>query len=345
MATLKDVAAAAQVSTGTVSRVLNGKADEVGIAKATQDRVMEAVRELNYIPNRHARNLRLRHRRDTVCLVTVGPLAQLIISPFFSPVINALETHAAEVGLRLNYARFEQNSFGKKTRIRASDVLSPDVKAVVTIGSLPEDWVCCTAEAGLRLVGIEPYSTAVRRSVYVDNVGVMQQAVTHMVRMGCRRIAMMCPVRSDGYVHPPFWERVQAFIQFSREMSVEFVVRRVESRHEDDATAAFLGAQRLIREVKMDGLICPSDLWAAESLRAARATGRTVPDDLKIMGVDNLYWAKYTSPPLSTVEISADAMGQAVINLLMAEIDESDAKVVTIPGRLVVRETTMARRI
>lgn len=347
MPTLRDVAKAANVSIGTASRVLNGKGDEVGIAKQTQARVLRAARQLNYIPNRNARNLRLRRGSDTVCFLTGGLFTRIIISPFFSPVIHALETHAAQAGLRLTYARIDIDRLGSDSKHpNLSDILSSDVKAIVTIGRLPSQLLEYITSANLLLVGIEPYSELVRRAVYVDNYGGIKQAVDHLIEVGCKRLALVLPVTSDGDVHPPFQERADAFLWLTAEKEnglEQAICHRVPSKHTDDTEAAFNGIQRFLLEQSADGLVCVSDLWAAETLRAARTLGLRVPHDLSVVGFDNLYWTKYTNPPLTTVEIPVDAMAEAVVRLLLEGANHGKPRLVRIKTGLVVRQTTLSR--
>lgn len=336
--TLEAVAARAGVSRATVSRVVNGGA---GVRQPLVDQVRKAVDELGYVPNHAARTLVTR-RNGAVAVIIDEPEFRIFSDPFFSRQIRGisreLNAHDAQLVLLLVEGR---GDFDRVTRYLAGGhvdgVLAfslhtdDELPAVISrfrvptvYGGRPER---TGAEGGAGTPPV-PY-------VDCDNRGGAREAVRHLVALGRRRIAHIAGPRDQTSA----LDRIDGYRDVLPDAGPEMTV-------EGDFTAeggARAAEELLDRCPGVDAVFVANDLMASGVLRVLRERGLRVPEDVAVVGFDDMASvAESTDPPLTTVRQDVEGMGRLMVRLLMERLDSGagqwPASVVT-PTELILRDS------
>ncbi|MFF5178640.1 LacI family DNA-binding transcriptional regulator [Micromonospora sp. NPDC000316] len=327
--TLEAVAARAGVSRATVSRVVNGSTT---VAEPIREAVNRAVAELGYVPNLAARSL-VTQRTDSIALVMPEAATRVFSDDqVFPGIIRGVsqELEAADKQLVLMLAgspaghhRVERFTTGRHVdgvlfaSLHGADPL-PGILARLGIP------VVCSG----RPLGDVPVPY-----VDVDHVGGVTAAVRHMIDNGRRRIAtiagpqdMVAGIeRLSGYrdaVAAAGLPELVAVGDFTRESGAA-AMRRLLSEHPD-----------------VDGVFAASDLMAHAAMRTLREAGRRVPEDVAVVGFDDIETAAYTEPPLTTVRQPIVELGRRMTRQLLRLADgETIEQAIMLPTELILRDS------
>ena len=324
--TLEEVAAVAGVSRATVSRVIN---DSPKVSPAVRATVEAAIAQLGYVPNRAARSLVTR-RTDSIGLVVSEPEALVFSDPFFAGIVRGVSGALADTSMQLVLVIAQTAGQRKKLE---QYVLNGHVDGVLLVSLHGDD----PLPAGLAAAGVpavlvgRPVRDVPLTWVDADNRGGATAAVRHLLGQGRRRIAtitgpqdMSAGVdRLDGYrdALPGPDAALIEIGDFSEESGVR-------------AMTALLD-----REPGLDAVFAASDPMAAGALRALRAAGRGVPDEVAVIGFDDSIIARQTDPALTTVRQPVNELGREVTRRLLEMIGTGDAPApgLVLPTELVVR--------
>ncbi|ACQ81599.1 transcriptional regulator, LacI family [Beutenbergia cavernae DSM 12333] len=320
--TIRTVAAAAGVSTSTVSRVFS---HPHLLRASTVERITALAAELGYVPHHAARAL------STGRLGTIGVVVPDIANPFFPPVIRAAQARAADDGVSTLLADTDESAEREADLLRT---LSWRTDGVVLVSSrLPDDDVRALA-ARRHVVLVNRDVDGVTR-VLLDTAVGMAQAVDHLADRGHRRLAYVggpAPSWSDD-------TRRAAVLARAAERSVD-VVDLGAHRPEHDvglALAPALVASGATAAIAFD------DVLAQGVLAGLLAAGVDVPGDVSVVGCDDIL-AVRTVPPLTTIHGPSDEAGAVAVELLLRlvhrEPGTGSAERVVLPAELVVRSTT-----
>ncbi len=301
---MRDVAQRASVSVATVSRVLNGN-DSVGADGRA--RVLAAVEELGYRPNRLARNL----RRQTVEMI--GVVVSDIENPHFTQMVRAVEDVAFGRGYRLLLCNTDEQADKQRAYLdmlageRVSGViLAPSDPGGPEIGEL--------LDLGIPLVAVDRQVADSRAdSVVSDGRGAARTATEQLIAAGRRRIAFLggtrgvetAETRRSGYEAA----MEQAGLPL-REVDGGFRIER--SR---EAMAALLED-----DAGLDGLVIANNLMAIGALKALTGDGRRVPEDIAVISLDDPFWAELVRPSLTVLAQPVRAMAETSMTLLLERI-------------------------
>ncbi|MFB8244910.1 LacI family DNA-binding transcriptional regulator [Streptomyces sp. NPDC055952] len=294
-ATIHDVARMAGVSRQTVSRAVN---DQGEIDPGTKERVLEAVRLLDYRPSRFARGLVQKGA------VTAGLVIPDLRNPFFpevaAGVLEAAEQRGWQVVVwdsRIDEARERQ----------ALDVLSHQADAVIGYFRDPDE-VLTRHIGGVPLVLLERGPRQTRfAGVGIDAAGGVAAGLGHLHRAGHRRIGML-----DG-VHGP-GPRRQAFLDQVRRLGLPVDEDWVVTCPEHSVAGGEAGMERLLRaRPGITAVFGFNDLIAVGAMRAARRHGRQVPGDLAVLGFDGLSLGELVEPALTTLHIDKGRLGRLAV--------------------------------
>jgi DNA-binding LacI/PurR family transcriptional regulator len=330
--TLEDVAARAGVGRGTASRVINGGARVSEKAKAA---VEKAIAELGYIPNRAARSLATQ-RTDAVALVIAEAEERVFGEPFFAGVVRGIGTAlaAADRQLVLLLAPAERHA-------TLGDYLTRQHVDGVLLLSLHDDNTLPTqiAERGMPVVlGGGRVPPPAIGFVDNDNEQGARLAVEHLVARGRRVIATVTgPLDME--------------VGRTRLRAYRAALEAAGLAYHDDLVAPGDFSQSsgeegmralLVRRPDIDAVFCANDPMAAGALGVLRDAGRRVPEDVSVVGFDDSRIALSTHPRLTSVHQSPEAMGRAMVDVVLAAIAEPEAALGRrmLPTRLVVREST-----
>ena len=339
---LEQVASVAGVSRATVSRVVNGLTT---VDPVLRTRVERAIEELGYTPNLAARTLVTR-RTDTIALVASEPDVRVFGDPFFGGIVRGVSQECMAAGLQM--LMLMAQSFEDLDRIEKY-LRTAAVDGVLLISEHAEKDPLPSA---LRRSSV-PYVIGGRplapdpgaRYVDNDNVGGAVLAVEHLLGLGRTVVGTVAGPRDMA-------AGIDRLAGFRTALGPRFRARRVETSNFTQQGGE-LATQRLLERVPdLDGLFVASDLMAIGALRALARAGRRVPDDVAVVGFDDIEAAAFSEPALTTVRQETTLQGRAMVRLLLAQYrpDTDPAPVaglpdlreddhLVLPVRLVVRDS------
>ncbi|MDG9701364.1 LacI family DNA-binding transcriptional regulator [Streptomyces sp. DH37] len=324
--TIADVARAAGVSKSTVSRVLNAKGE---VDVRTAERVREVIGRLGYVPSSRAVGLARGRSR------TVGMLAPSLTWPWVAELIQGAvdAVEAAGYGLLLftcSRGTESMAQFTEQVSANAFDgllVVEPESE----IGA-----VAAMHRAGLPVVLIDDRARHPDfPSVATTNALGGEQAARQLLALGRREPLVVTGPRRFGCVR----ERLDGFVRTLDGHGVGHDPRRTLEGDFGERSGEEAVEKLLADGAAVDAVFAHNDLSAMGALRALRAAGRRVPDDVAVIGFDGIPLSAYTDPPLTTVRQPLRAMGEAAAALLLARVggDPPDGDRVVLPTELVVR--------
>ena len=298
---LAEVAKYVGVSEATVSRVLNGRP---GISDATRAAVLTALDVLGY-----ERPAKMRGERARLVGLVLPELANPIFPAFAEVVAGSLAKRG------LTPVLCTRTSEGVSEGDYVDMLLDQHVSGVIFAGGnyaqgdAEHEHYHRMAERGLPVVLVNAAIDDIGfPTVATDDSHAVEQAYGHLRSLGHERIGLILGPPD----HVPSARKLTAFLAQSGE--AEFVERTMFSMEGGHAAAG-----RLVRR-GVTGLICASDVLALGAIRCARRLGLTVPDDVSVVGYDDSAFMACTDPPLTTIRQPIEAMGQAVVALLVSEI-------------------------
>ncbi len=325
--TIADVARACGVSTTTVSHVLTGKRP---VAAATQERVRAAVEELGYRPSQVARHLRV--GTSQVVAVVVPD----ITNPFYSQLTRGL---ADALGAPWGSYVCSTDGSASREQFFLEDAVARGVDGVVMSSADPTTLrAAATTVRGTPMVcvggGLD--DSTVDGVLPADRDG-SHAAVQHLIARGAERVAMITGPRATAASR--FEGYQQALLDHGRQAPSSLVVTGDFTR-----SSGRVAMTRLMRSRRRpDAVFCANDLMAIGALDAVRELGLRVPEDVLLVGFDDIEAASLVSPALTTVANPAYESGWSAGGLLKDRLSgrhDGPRRTVTLPCRLVVREST-----
>lgn len=303
---LRDVAKAANVSVGTVSNVLN-KPDIV--APATLTRVQATIKELGFVPNGFARQLRSGHSR------TLGLVVPDISNPFFTEVARGVEDAAS----KRDYAVFLCNSDESTVKEdRYINVLTEQhVRGVlITPADTKSDRLDALRERGIAVTLLDREIKGQKQcSVSVDDINGGQIAIEYLASLGHKNIAWVCGPESI----PQVSERNEGVTKAAKSSSVKIETIRVALMNAIQGEEA---AKKILELPKRPtAIFCANDLLAFGVIRVLIANKVKVPEQISVLGYDNIDFAASAGIPLSSIAQPAYQMGVTAANLLLDECE------------------------
>jgi DNA-binding LacI/PurR family transcriptional regulator len=338
--TLEDVARRSGVSKSTVSRVVNG---EPKVSAEVAGRVREVIAELGYVPNQAARQLVTR-RTGAVAVVASQPENRLFLDPYFDCLLRGIRAELARHGAQAVLLFLDEPD----DHARVADYLGGGhVDGAILFSLRPGDRLPEMVDRlGLPAVfGGRPFlrdGDPVRGQAYVDgdNRGGARQAVRHLVALGREHIATVAgPYDQENSAA----DRLDGYRDVLLDTAPHLVERADYTRQGGaDAMAALLD-----RHPDLDAVFVASDLMASGALQVLRERGRRVPDDVAVIGFDDLVAiSEATDPPLTTVHQDVAEMGRLMARLLFGRTEQDlrqgefpAVPSVVVPTRLVLRQS------
>jgi LacI family transcriptional regulator len=322
-ATIYSVAERAGVSIATVSRVLQGS---TAVSDTTRDRVVRAAEELRYVPLAAARSLAVRHHEAH------GLVLPELSGPYYSELLMGFESRAAELGQSVVLILAE----GKLDLPRAVRRLATRVDGLAMLGSAAIPDATVTALHGSKpvvLIAGDPRPDL--DTVGAENTHSAQELTAHVLAHGRDRLVFV----GDPASGPDLRDRYAGFVAAHEAAGATAAAPfRIPLREADGAAFAELV---LTGEVDTDGLVCANDELALSVMKRLQEGGRRVPDDLAVVGWDDVMTARYVQPGLTTVRQPVRELGALAADRLHARITgEAGAPLARrIPTRLVLRSS------
>ncbi|WP_369132279.1 LacI family DNA-binding transcriptional regulator [Modestobacter sp. I12A-02662] len=326
---VRDVAALANVSLGTVSNVMNNP-DRVGAE--VRARVEAAMADLGFVPSRAAGQLRSRRSE------LVGVVVPDVGNPYWASVLRGIESVIEEHGLALVVGSTHQETRRQHRLLRGLESQGVDGLILAPITADSEDWAPFVSRRfGVVALERKGVGTSVS-SVSLDNVEGGRLAVTHLLERGHREVAFINGPRTV----PWCGERREGVVAGLREHGLDPQAALVEVEVSDLTVAEGLSAVEALLAAgdRPTAIMCANDMLALGAVLALRARGIDVPGDMALVGYDDVEFAAALAPPLTTVRQPSFEMGVAAARLLLrADADGAGEHLQFVP-ELVARRSS-----
>jgi len=330
-----DIAALAGVSQPTVSRALSGNP---AVSEATRARVLAAAEQLNYKVDKNASGLRRKQSRTLALLFFEEPSTDgALINPFYlsllGPMVRCCAAHGYDLLISTQQLSSDWHVDYEDSRKADGIILlgygdyiesQPKLRKLIANGAHFVRW----GSAGDAQVGA---------TVSSDNEQGGFDATAHLLSQGRRAIAFI------GTAEPRYPEFLERWRGYSRALAAAGIETDQRLRVDADPSEAAGHAAVLAlaaRNVAFDAVFAASDIAAIGAMHALQQAGRSVPQDVAIVGFDDIAAASLSSPPLTTVRQDARAAAEALVEALLRAIESGDAENRLLPVKLIVRESS-----
>lgn len=314
--TIKEIAKLANVSSATVSKILNGK--DQYISEATRQRVLEIVEREGYIPNAIAKSLKIKSTK------TIGIVIPDVMNLFFSELARGIEDAAEKKG----YSVILCNSDNKESK---------EEKYIQILQEKMVDGIILTASERSVSKSLKRRNTPMillDRDISIDdNVGRIvvdnedgaYNATNFLIDKGCKNIGFI----SSDNINKSSGERFKGYKKAILEKGIEYDDEKIFLQNYTIETG-YKGTMTLLEETKIDGICCGNDLIAIGAIKALKEKGIDVPGEIKVIGFDDIQVSQYMDPPLTTIKQPIYEMGEEAVKMLVAIIERKEVNMVKV---------------
>jgi LacI family transcriptional regulator len=330
---MKDIARELGVSVVTVSKVLRHHSD---IGEETRERVLKRMKELNYRPNLAARTL------VTGRSFTVGLVVPDLVHPFFSEVARGLSRTLRKKGYSVLIASSEED--GELEQQEIEQLVARRVDALIVASARGTgDPLRYIEEQKTPYVLIDrQFSGLAANFVGVDDEAVGDLATTHLIEIGCRRIAhIRGPEVSTAIGRLAGYRRALARARLPS--GPEFVIAGRSADDAGDVSGYEAMGKLLALSPAPDGIFCYNDPVAMGAMKAILEAGRRIPEDIAVIGCGNVHYAGLLRVPLSSIDQESASIGERAAKLALSLVESkapSNPKTILLEPKLVLRAST-----
>ncbi len=335
--TIRDVAKASDVSVATASMALNNRS---GVREATRERVRRTAREMNYIPNHSARSLVMQDSNS------LGLIIPEIKNPFFSAIVDILTRIAEEKGFTLILGITNSNAAQEaeyvrmflSRRVRGVIVVPmlvnrPDIRHLELLRAMDVPVVFCT----------EIYNGCEEPLAVCDFELGQYEATKYLLDRGLRRFWFISTDLDVQFARL----RYEGYCRALREAGVEVDKQRVLLVKGPHFKLVYDKSDRIVEDLS-EGILCINDIMALAVMKRMAERGVRIPEDVSVVGFDNIMFSDLVSPPLTTVHHPLEEICQKTMEILERKIAAGDKQAEVDVGqtyrlraRLIVRGTTI----
>lgn len=329
--TIKDIAELANVSIATVSKVINGK--DSSISKKTREKIKRIIEEENYIPNSVARTL------VTKQSYSLGMIVPDICNPFFSQLIRGVEEDANKKGYDLIITNTDDDD--EKLLVQLELMKKKMVDGLILISSQNSSIGEILDDINIPTVLVDrvvEHRSLVGR-VEIDNKKGGSLATSHLIEKGCKKIVFLA---GDIQTFSSY-QRYLGYKSALEDHGLKFDETLVEfgSFHSEFGYNAVLSL--LGKKCSFDGIYASNDMIAVGAMQALKSCGYRIPEDIKVIGFDDIYLSALVTPTLTTIHQPVFEMGSTASRILIDYLSnktKSETPVVCFDTRLIEREST-----
>lgn len=335
--TLKEIAAQANVSISTVSRVINGKSPSAA-SPEVQQRILSIARREGYTPNTVAQNLKTGNysagspSKPIAILFARTPFA--LTDPFFSRLIQSIE--AATTGSDY-FIKYMYSALDFENPSTLHSIENDNLEGIVILGRCSKKIVDCLKRTSINLVcvGLNEFDYDYDQ-VICDGSQAAYVAVEHLIKNGHRHIGYIGETVSEN--------RYEGYCRALEANGIELdeaSIAEVTLSSEE----GYCGTKKIFSQPSdVTALFCANDTTAIGAMRALKEDGKRIPEDVSIIGIDDIPTSQYISPSLTTVHIPIDEMGNMTFKILRDRIEGGHTLPVKmlLPFRIIERETCVS---
>lgn len=326
MATIKDVAREAGLTVGTVSRVLNNRGY---ISDATREKVYQVMKELNYQPNEVARSLSKSKTN------TIGVIVPHIVHPYFAKLISNLEKAASDRSYKILLCNSRKE---RERELEYLEMLKSNRVAGLVLCSATVKTESLT-DLDIPVITIERNVGMGTASVECDNYQGGVLAARHLIACGCKYIINLSGVEQTEM---PADSREEGFLDMCSQYGVTGIASKSRENEYYEMEYHEYIEKIILENPQADGIFASSDLIAAQALQVLAKLGIRVPEQMKVVGFDDVNVASLTTPPITTIRQPVKEMAETAIELIIkSNKGEMIPTRTLLPVSLVKRGTTL----
>lgn len=344
--TIDEIAKRAGVAKSTVSRVLN---EHPNVSEETKKKVLRVVKELNYTGNYFARRIR-RDSSGAIGVVFHGDRGALAADPFYNRVFNGIVSAASDKGYAITYillAVEEDNSWDHLRELSRGKALD----GYIVMGNGYALFRQVVGDDVQPVVIVDAFDHGKKwPSVVVDNLYGAREAVQHLASVGCEKISFIYGIDVWG-ITQSFLERQMGYRMAIEMLGLEYnedwiLGERLAGGQEENCIKVGYECAKKVMQVQdpPNGIFAANDLIAIGVVKSLVEIGYRVPEDVGVVGFDNIPMSRYYHPSLTTISVDKEKMGATAFRRLHqlmggGTTEELPSKMV-LPTQLVVREST-----
>ncbi|MFC4401805.1 LacI family DNA-binding transcriptional regulator [Gracilibacillus xinjiangensis] len=336
--TIREIAKMAGVSPGTVSKVINQTGS---ISPNTIRKVKGIIEKTGYQPSFSAKALATK-KSNMIGLIYAGEVNVEFNHPFFNQVINSFKNAVGQLGYDILIFSNQSFNIGKEDYVARAKHYQLD-GCLVIAGEQIEDAVYRLDQSDIPTVAVDLELTGERSSyIMTDNQKISRQVVEYFYLNGLRKPAFIGGP-GDSVISN---QRKEAFLEGMKEYGMEYRDEWIKHGDYLEESGYFKMKEILQSGIVPDAVFAVSDLMALGVLRALKEAGKSVPDDIKVIGCDDIEACRYSSPSLATVRQDQVKIGKLAANVLYDLInDRRVQKSVYVDPELIIRESGEIKKI
>lgn len=308
--TIKDVARKANVSVASASRALNGQGR---IAAETKNRILRIAQELNYVPHIGARSL------ITKKTEIIGILLPGLHGEFFSEMIRGIDEASWQYNFQLLLSSYNADANNTARAIAAMRGRVDGIIIMVPYDYDPEEF------AGINiphvLIGAK-HDKEADNIVGIENFNGAMLAVDHLFERGARNIALL----SGPSQNLDAEQRYQGYLKSVKDHGLKPSIIKGDFTESSGKNAALEIIETNKSGQKIDGIFCANDMMAVGLIKELQKQNIRIPQDIKIVGFDDIPISKYLNPELSTIHVKIAKLGQVAFEMIVAQINNAEFK-------------------
>ncbi len=325
---IKDIAKRAGVSIATVSRVLNKNGR---YSRETEEKILKIIEESGYRRNVNAKSLRTKKTQ------TIGVIVPDITNEFFAKIIQSVERNA----MKYDYSVFVCNTDEDEAReqMQVKNLLEKFVDGIIYISGKTKSGEEVEENIGIPVVYIDRYISASKMYVQSDNKEGGYLATKELLSAGCENIMIIKDFRQISSIISRYEGYKMALKEAGKSVD-ENLIHNVDHVNYEEAKKGVL--EKINSGIKFDGIFATNDWMAIGAISALREREIKIPEEVKIVGFDNMSISEITSPSITTIHQDSEKLGEYATEILMGIIlkDETDVKNISVPVKLVKRNST-----
>ena len=332
MLTIKDIAKLAGVSQSTVSKALNDRHD---VSAHTKNKILDIIRKNNYRPNAFAKGLKMK-TRENIGIIFCQDLHALSSNPFYSRVLEGIEAETAINNYNLIIHIINENTKENLPKM----VRERQVDGIILFGIFSKQYLDCLIEENIPIVFIDPKQNYDKFcQIMIDNEHGAFLATQYLIDHGHRNIGFI----SGDITRMSFKQRYAGYLKALR-------LNNIKVNEELIKTGGIESGYEQVKELlkhKTTAIFAANDINALYGFKAIHDLNLKIPDDISIIGFDDIDLAKISTPPLTTIRVYKEELGSIGVRTLLKTIQgEIDNPVNTIvPVKLIERQSVRKRDV
>lgn len=308
--TIKEIAEIANVSSATVSKVLNGK--DKYISEATRQRILEIVEREGYIPNAIAKSLKMKSTK------TLGIIIPDVMNLFFSELARGVEDAAEIEGYSVILCNSDNKSSKEEKYIQVLQEKMVD-GIILTASELSVSRSLKKRNTPLVLLDRDILMEEEVGRIVVDNEEGGYKATEFLISKGCKNIGFI----SSDAITKSSGQRLNGYKRALLENGLKFDENKIFLQSYTIETG-YEGIKALLKNNDLDGICCGNDLIAIGAMNALKEKNIKIPEDVKVIGFDDIQISQYVDPPLTTIKQPTYQLGKEAVNMLIEMIEKGN---------------------